>query len=522
MKNNENIEQYNYNSESFWVSSTESKCYDTLKDNIKTEILVVGAGLAGITIAYMLKKHGYDVVLIDKARVASATSANTTAKITSQHSIKYNKLKNGLGSKTAEQYGYINEQAIRFIADTISENKIHCDYSIQSAYVYTQQEKNLELFENEVKTAQELNLPASLVFKLSIPLEIKAAVKFDNQAQFHPRKYMLALLDKFTELGGYVFENTAANNIENDRECITTLRNDLKIISDKVIMTSHYPFYESAGIYSARMFGKRTYLIGGEIPRADWQNGMYLSYEEPSRTIRFQPLSAEKQILIVGGEQHKTGHSDHEFIHYQALSSFMSETFDVNHVQWRWSAQDYVTVDGLPFAGSITSGRNKIFIATGFGKWGMTGTTAAAMIIYDLITKGKCEIGSAFDPFRYNIKAAAKDFVVENSKTAASLISGKLKMLPPISEQDIAHLQKGEGKAFSSHLNKIGVYKSEDGELYVVDLTCPHQRCELRWNSAEKTWDCPCHASRFNYKGELIEGPSHMNLKLIDFNSLGI
>ncbi len=488
--------------ESYWIGSTPETDYPELNENIKTDILVVGGGITGLSTAYLLQKEGLDVVIIDANRIAHSTSGHTTAKITSLHSVKYAKLIKQLGEEGAGKYGGINEKAISMIEDIIKENDIQCDFSRQPNFVYTKEEQYINVIEEEVNAAKSLGLPARYEASLPLPFAVKGAVCFDNQAQFHPRKYLLSLADIFVKNGGHIFENTVALDIHEDRECTTSTRSGFSIKSDKVIVASHFPFYDGWGFYSARMYAERSYSLAVKSP-VNVPYGMYISYEEPTRSIRTQPGEDGSQLLILGGEHHKTGEDKNEKEHYTNLINFAETDFQATDVPYRWSAQDYTVMNEVPLIGHITGNKMNIFVATGFQKWGMTSSHVAAMIIRDIIANGKSEVENIFTPSRFTPVSSAKNFIKENADVVDNLVSGKLASPP-----EEFTLQPGEGKAVKYDGKKAGAYMDNDGNVFIVDTTCKHLGCEVHWNSAEKTWDCPCHASRYNYDGTVIEGPA--------------
>lgn len=488
--------------ESYWIGSTPATDYPSLKDNIRTDILIVGGGITGLLNAYLLQREGFDVVLIDTFRIAMSTSGHTTAKITSLHDLKYSKLIKKIGRDGASGYGRINEQAISLLENIITENHISCDFSQQANYVYTLDEKYLSQIEDEVSAAQLLQLPVSFETALDLPFQVKGAVCFKNQAQFHPRKFLLRLAEIFEQNGGHIFENTTAVDIHQDKQCKTSTREGFCIVSDKVIIASHFPFYDGGGFYSARMFPQRSYALAVKTS-LKLRGGMYISYEEPVRSIRTQPLEDQEQLLIIGGEHHKTGDDDHEQEHYRSLIHYAEDTFKAVEIPYRWSAQDYTAMNEIPLIGHITGSKPNVFVAAAYQKWGMTTSTVSAIIIRDILTKGKSEAEAIFTPSRFTPAASAKNFIKENLNVAGSLISGKLQALP----QDIT-LEPGEGKKLSFDGKKAGAYRDMDGSYYIVDATCKHLGCEVRWNSAEKSWDCPCHASRYSFDGTVLEGPA--------------
>ena len=492
--------------ESYWMATTPETDYPALESDIETEIAIIGGGLVGITLAWFLRKEGVKVIVLDADRIGQGTTGHTTAKITSQHSLIYDRIITKFSSEKAIQYASANETAISTISEIIKENDIQCDFSNQPAYVYTHMDEYVKKIENEVKAANSSGIKAVYLDSIPLPFTVKAAMRFDNQAQFHPRKYLLSLAKKIPGEGCHIFERTKAVNLHEGSTCSVITDKGHKISAPRVVLASHYPFYDRHGLYFTRLYPERSYALGVRISEK-YSGGMYITAEDPARSFRSQP-DADGEIVIIGGEHHKTGHGENTFNHYETLRDFSNSVYKVKQITNRWSTQDYTTMDELPYAGFITSDRNNIFVATGFGKWGMTNSTASAMIIRDLILKGNSPWSPVYDPSRFNPRASAKNFVVENTDVAKSLISGVLNINPP--EED---LQPGQGMIKEIDGKKVGAYRDEKEKLHLVSTACTHMGCELKWNSAELSWDCPCHGSRFTYEGDIIEGPALKSIK---------
>ncbi|HHY78745.1 MAG TPA: FAD-dependent oxidoreductase, partial [Clostridiales bacterium] len=327
------------------------------------------------------------------------------------------------------------------------------------------------------------------------------AMRFDGQAQFHPRKYVLALAKQISGNGSHIFEGTRAVDIEEGKICEVKTVDGKKIKAKYVVIASHYPFYDRKGMYFARMYPERSYLLAFRIEGAP-PEGMFINVETPGMTIRSHPHEGER-LLIFGGESHKTAHGENTSNHYDNLRTQVKQIFTVKEELYHWSTQDYHTLDEIPYVGKLTSETQNIFVATGFRKWGMTNSTAAAIIIKDLIVKGESPWQDIYSPQRGTTVKAAGTFIVQNADVAVQLISGKLE-----SPDDELDIKECEGKVVEYKGKRTGAYKDQNGKLYLVDLTCTHMGCELKWNDAEKSWDCPCHGSRFNYDGSIIEGPA--------------
>lgn len=502
----EKLDHFNKPPQSYWMASIQQPDYPVLDDDIKVDIAIVGGGIVGITTAYMLKKQGVNAVILEADHILQGTTGHTTAKITSQHELIYSKLKKQMGEELAKQYADANETSIKTIEKIICENNIECDYVPQSAYVYTQDDKYLEQINEEVETAASLGIKASFVEEIPFSIPIKGAVRFDDQAQFHPLKFLHPLARKLNDDSVQIFEQSRVVDIEEADNYILTTNHGKKVTAEKVIIASHYPFYNKHGLYFGRLYPDRSYALAIKA-KEKYPGGMYINIEDPARSLR-SIKTEHGELIIVGGDHHKTGQGEDTSLHYEALIDFANSIFTVEDYPYRWSTQDCMTLDGVPYVGHFTSKTPNLYIATGFGKWGMTNSIAAATILSDLIVKGDNPWKDVYNPSRQTIAASTKSFVVENLNVAKELIGGKISPAP--SDVDI---KPGEGKVIEINGEKAGAYRDEQGTLHIVDTTCTHMGCELSWNSAEKTWDCPCHGSRFTYEGDIVEGPTVAPLK---------
>lgn len=500
------LKNFKKSPQSYWMASTPSTSYPSLSEDIKVDVAIVGGGIVGISCAYFLAKEGIKPVIIEADRILQGATGHTTAKITSQHGLIYNKIKTKMGEEFARQYANANESAIGLIHKISQELNIDCDYEPQAAYIFTQQEQYVQKIMDEVKTASSLGIKAEYVDKIPFDIPIKAAVRFDNQAQFHPRKYLLSLAKEVSNMGCRIYEETRAVDIEENGAYIITTKEGNKITADKVIIASHYPFYNKHGMYFARIYLERSYALAIKA-KEKYPGGMYITAEDPGRSLRYAD-SEHGELIIVGGEHHKAGQGIDTIKHYEALVDFADQQFTVEDIPYRWSTQDCMTLDDIPYVGHFTSDTPNLYIATGFGKWGMTNSTASAVLLKDLIVHGKSPNQDVYNPSRKTIAASAKEFMKENLNVAKELLKGKFAPVPK--DFDI---KPGEGKIINGLGQRTGAYRDEEGILHLVNTTCTHMGCELQWNSAERSWDCPCHGSRFTYDGDIIEGPAVMPLE---------
>ena len=503
-----NINELLHTSSSYWIASTKVTDYPILNDDIDVDIAIIGGGMVGITCGLLLKREGYKVAIIEADRIIQGTTGHTTAKITSQHDLIYSKIKKQMGEEKSQQYADANESAINMIEQLIKEKNINCDFERLPAYVYTQSDEYVQKIVDEAETAASLGIKASYLNEIPLPFPVKAALRFDNQAQFHPRKYLLALAQEIPGGGSHIFEQTRAIDIQEGDTCTVITNRKNKVTASKVIIASHFPFYDKQGLYFTRIYPEMSYVLGVKI-KEQFPKGMFINAENPGRSLRSQKFESG-ELILVGGDHHKTGQGGDTLKHYENLKNFAENTFEVQDILYRWSTHDCMTLDGVPYVGHLTSNTPNIYVATGFGKWGMTNSTVSAIIIKDLIVKGESPWEPVYDPSRFTPGASISNFVVENANVAKMFITGKLQSFP-----DDTEINNGEAKVIEVEGQRVGAYRDEKGILHIVDTTCTHLGCELQWNNAENSWDCPCHGSRFTYEGDIIKGPTVKPLKIL-------
>jgi glycine/D-amino acid oxidase-like deaminating enzyme/nitrite reductase/ring-hydroxylating ferredoxin subunit len=496
--------------EPFWRANMELPSFPKLENDIEVDVSIVGGGIVGITAAYLLRKEGMKVALIDAGRVLTGTTGHTTAKITAQHGLIYHELIEHFGLEKARAYYEASMSALHFIHDTAARNQIECDFTHEDAYLYTNTDSYISKLEKEMKAYETLGIQGDYRDSIPIDIPVKAAVKMNAQGQFHPLKYLKKLLEECVKHGAQIFENTTAVDVDYGNEINVLTRNGHKMTCKQLVIASHYPFYDGLGFYFARMYPERSYLLAVK-PQKTFSGGMYLMVEKPTRSLRYTLYNNEK-ILLVGGERHKTGQGISTIQHYEALQKYTEQTFGINEFLYRWSAQDWTTLDKVPFIGRITSEKPNIYVATGFRKWGMSNGTAAALLISDLILERPNPYKELFTPSRFKADPSVKTLIRENADVAGHLLKGKWEF--PVRTVD--DLQADEGSVIRVNGKRAGAYKDKNQNVYMVDTTCRHMGCEVEWNSGDRTWDCPCHGSRYSVTGEVLEGPAKHPLKKVE------
>ena len=445
--------------ESIWSSSLSLSAREPLHGDMRVQTVIIGAGLAGILTAYLLKKNGLDAVIIEAKQIGSGQTERTTAKITSQHGMIYDKLIRRTGRKRAEIYARANEDAIRFYEKIIKEEHIECHFKKLPAYLYTRDERRVWDLKKEAAAARVLGISARFVEDgemYELPFEINGAVRFENQAQFHPLEFVKHLAKDLK-----IYENTKVISVKGhevytDRGMIT---------AENIVFATHYPFINVPGFYFFRQHQERSYVLA--LENKPELSGMYYSIDKKGLSLR-----SAGDILLLGGGGHRTGKiTCREGIRY--LREMAQRYYPDSKECAVWSAQDCMPHDGIPFIGKYSIFRPYWYVATGFHKWGMTSAMVSAVIISNRISGIPDLYEKAFTPQRLLFRAGIKNLLIDIGESALGL---------------------GKGM-FSKRERK-----------------CPHMGCRLEWNPQESTWECPCHGSRFSEDGKLRDNPAQKDL----------
>ena len=430
---------------SVWSDHINIPQFPQLKKDINTEVLIVGGGMCGILCAYFLKEKGIDYVLVEGERIGQGITKNTTAKITSQHGLIYDKLIKNAGIEKAKMYLQSNEDALAKFRELCKN--IKCDFEQKDAYTYSlSDEKQLE---DEVKAVNVLGLKAEFVEKLPLPFETKGAIKVGNQAQFNPLRFLSEIAK-----GLNIFENTFIRDIKDH----TAIADDVKITAKKIIVATHFPFINKHGSYFLKMYQHRSYVIA--LQNAPEVNGMYV--DEAQKGMSFRNY---KDLLLIGGGDHRTGKMGGN---WQELREFAKKNYPEATEKYAWATQDCMSLDGIPYIGHYSKQTPHMYVATGFNKWGMTSSMVAAMILSDMVMGKENEYREVYSPHRSMIK---QQLLINGVEAVSNLLTPSIKR-------------------------------------------CPHMGCSLKWNKNERTWDCPCHGSRFESDGKLIDNPAKHNAKV--------
>ena len=482
------------------------------KTLLETDVCIVGAGIFGLTCAYYLSNLGYRVTVLEKYKIGEKTTGHTTAKITSQHGLFYSYLANSYSQKFAQDYLEANEQAIKNIKNIIDKEKIKCDFEYKNSYVYTTKKEDLKFIKKEQKAIENLGFNCEYVTKTGLPFEIEGAICFKNQAQFHPLKYLNGLCHCITKNNNEIYTNSTVFDVQKENDFYITFSNNFNVKSKYVIVATHYPFINFPGFYFAKMYQSTSYLIAVDTKKTLF-NGMYISATNPILSFRTANYNG-KELLLIGGGEHKTGQPTSYQNSYGMLEEEAKKYYPNCEILFRWDTRDCISLDKLPYIGSYSHILPHMYLGTGFKKWGMTLSNVAANIIVDIINNKKNKFSYLFDSSRLKPLKNADEMKNILVQSANSLLLNKLKR----ANMNFDEIANDSGSIIEINNEKIGIYKNASGKIYAVKPICTHLGCLLSWNDVDKTWDCPCHGSRFNFDGKSLYDPAFKDLEVYNLD----
>ena len=507
---------------SFWIDSVEQLQFTPLSESIETEVAVIGAGISGITIAYCLAKQGKKVVLIDDGLIGSGETGRTTAHVVNALDDRYTDIEKYHGVEGAKFAAESHTAAIDFIEATCLKEQIDCDFKRVDGYLFLHPTDKKETLDQEFDATHRVGIATELIDCVpGIDSGNGPCLKFPNQAQFHPLKYINALAQKIIELGGEIY--TATRAVEVKEGLIKTT--DFEIKAEYIVVATNTPMNDRVTMHT-KQYPYRTYVIAAKIsksaiitPALWWdtgdQNSEWISM--PYNYVRTQDFDEDNYLLICGGADHKTGQADKEEIkeedRYAILEEWLRKRFPaMQEIVYNWSGQVMEPLDSMGYIGKNPGDKN-IFIVTGDSGNGMTHGTIAGILLTDLILGRENLWEKLYSPSRISLKATG-DYI----KEAANMAIQYSDLLTKGDVESSQELGSGEGAIISHHLKKYAVYKNEEGFIQAYSAVCPHLGCVLSWNGDEKSFDCPCHGSRFTCEGKLVNGPAISDLEVVPFN----
>lgn len=407
-----------------------------------------------------------------------------------------------------------NEQAIKNIKEIIDNEKIDCDFEWQDNYVYTDSEDEIASIKNEVVNVNSLGSDAKFVNNINLPFPTLAGICFPNQAQFHPLKYCKGLYESILKNNGLIYENTKVYDVHKKQDCYEVITNSYNVKAKYVVLACHYPIINNPGFYFLKMYQETSYIIGFTT-NSPLSQGMYINTKPPICSLR-TAIYKDTKLVLMSGSDHKTGSKQDLSDCYRNLENRAKEIFPDANILYRWNTEDCISLDKIPYIGEFSELMPDMYVATGFKKWGMTTSNVAANIITDMIMKKENPYADTFKSTRFNPIKNGTEFINMLKQTTTSLVLDKFK----VPEDTLSSIKNDEGKIVELEDTKLGIYRDTGGKYYAIKPICSHLGCELSWNNLDKTWDCPCHGSRFSYTGKSLYEPSIKDIELINIESL--
>jgi glycine/D-amino acid oxidase-like deaminating enzyme/nitrite reductase/ring-hydroxylating ferredoxin subunit len=504
-------------SSSLWMSSAAAPSRPALQHDLDVDVCIVGAGVLGMTTALLLARQGARVAVVEAWQVGSGVTGHTTAKVTALHSAVYQEIRGKHGDETARAYAQANLRGLDTVAALVHELQIDCELRRKPAFTYVVDAEQRETIEAEVEAASAAGLAVRYTEETPLPYPVAAAVRLDEQAEFHPRRYLLGLAEGLERLGGQVFERTRVVELDTAQRPKLVTESGSAITADNVIVATLMPIFDR-GLFFARCTAMRSYAIAVRTAAGAGIDGMLISVDQPTRSLRSTPdPSGPGELVIVGGEGHVTGEDSDTRRRYAALIDFARHRLGATQVVHHWSAHDLQPADGLPYTGHLGPSE-RVFTAAGFRKWGFTNATAAAIELTARIGGELPPWGETFNANRVAPIKSAHGVAAEVSKDARHLIGDRLRG-PQVDSLD--ELDPGQGAWVKVEGELVAASRDEDGQLHVVSATCTHMGCRVTWNNGERSWDCPCHGSRFAPDGAVLQGPAVRPLELQQVEAAG-
>jgi glycine/D-amino acid oxidase-like deaminating enzyme/nitrite reductase/ring-hydroxylating ferredoxin subunit len=492
---------------SFNTGKTGNTRYPRLEGTRTVDVAIVGAGITGVTAAYILRKEGKRVALLDQGTVLDGQTALTTAHLTEVLDTRFYQLIEDFGLQSAFLIAESGRAAIDFIEKAARQLGGVSDFERVPGVLYSETRAGLTEVMRECEAANELSIECEKLKHVDLPFKTAGGIRFGSQAQFNPLRYLRGLLDEIAGEDCLIFENSRVLDFQDGEPCHVAT-SEGRVIAKRVIAATHSPALNRFFLHS-KVAAYRTYALAKRVlPGQDPVHGLFWDNENPYHYIRSQQIDGQRYILI-GGEDHKVGTETNTLRRLRALEDYAQDRFGAYPTEYHWSGQILESLDGLPYIGRNALSSN-ISVATGFAGNGMTLGTVAAMILSDWILDRENRWADIFSATRVNPAISLSEFVMENKDFPIHMITDRIKP-PEVSNAD--QIDSGEGRIMKVEGRKLAVYRDATGELHPFSAVCPHLGCLVQWNNAESSWDCPCHGSRFDTDGKVLNGPARSDLK---------
>lgn len=494
--------------ESYWIDSTPPTSYPRLAEDTEADVAVIGGGIAGVCTAWEVASTGRSVVLLEADRIVTGVTGYTTAKLSALHTLAYARIARAFGKDGAGLYAQSQQSAVERAAALIDELGIDCDLERVPGFTYAESEAEVQHVRDEADAAREAGLPASFVTETGLPFPVAGAVRVEEQAQFHPRKYLLALAEDLSHRGGRIFERTRAVGLDEGQPCRVTTEQGRIVVARDVVVATHYPVFDRALLF-ARLSPRRELVVAGPIGPERDPGGIYITPEENTRSVRTAPYRDGQRLLIVTGEHFTPGTTD-VTERFERLLVWARNRFPEVEIAYRWATQDNTTTDGVPFVGPFHPATRHVHVATGFGGWGMSTGIMAGQLLAATIAGEWLPWADLYDPRRFHPLREAGPMLELQATVARHFIGDRIRSSHVDSLDEV---QAGTGAVIRVRGEQRAVYRDEAGTLHALSARCTHLGCIVRFNDAEGAWECPCHGSRFDVDGSVIQGPANKPLQ---------
>lgn len=497
--------------DSLWIDTADAPThFPQLQENIEVDVAIIGGGITGLISAYELIRNGKSVALLEGLRIASTTTGHSTGNLYVPVQPYFQNIISKFDVTTAKKIAETRALGIDFLENVVQETGIKCNFARRPWYLHTNKKKEVGFLEKELEAFKKIELDIEIPNHLPLDLEFKKAFRLNNQARFNPYQFCIKLADYLKEQGCLIFEKTRVHSYEEKKHCtIKTSHGEVR--AKNIIIATHSP----VGFNHVQMFiaPYRSYVVSAKLKNQECPDAMLWDVGQPHHSISTHPWKGTSvELVMVAGQHHKTGQDKNAELNYDKLREFFKEKFEIESFPYQWSAQHFQSADDVPYIGLASHTAKNTYMATGYFADGLVYGTIAGTLLAGMILQKENPIHQVFNAQRIKPLASAGFVTKENLNVMTQFFKDYLSK-PTVKLDSI---RKGEGKIIDVNKKKCAAFRDENGELHVVSAVCTHLKCIVHWNNAEKSWDCPCHGSRFDTRGKVLEGPAMLDLEKIE------